>query len=66
MKCRMCGFEFDEKKLKNNGCTGCGNHCGGNQVHCPKCGFGNHPEFEEEFKFITKLKNELKLIKSSI
>ena len=61
MKCRMCGFEFDETKLKIRGCTSCEKHGHCNQVHCPNCGFGNHPEFEEEFKFIKKLKNGIKL-----
>ena len=65
MKCHMCGCEYDETKLENRGCAGCGKH-GCKQVHCPNCGFGNHPEFEEEFKFISKLKNELKLMKISI
>lgn len=56
MKCRMCGFEFDENELENRGCSSCGNHnC--NQVHCPNCGFGNSPELGQEFEFITKLKN---------
>ena len=63
MKCRMCGFEFDETKLKNRGCMSCGKHDGCNQVHCPNCGFGNHPEFEEEFEFINKLKNGIRLRK---
>ena len=40
--------EIDETKLKNRGCTSCGKHGHCNQVHCPNCGFGNHPEFEEE------------------
>ncbi len=61
MKCCMCGFEFDESKLKNRGCAGCGKHDCCNQVHCPHCGFGNHPEFEEEFEFIDKLKNRIKI-----
>ena len=60
MICRMCGFEFDENELENRGCINCGAHEGCNQVHCPRCGFGNHPEFEEEFEFITKLKNKFK------
>ncbi len=59
MKCRMCGFEFDETQLENRGCTGCGKHnC--NQIHCPNCGFGNSPELDQEFEFITKLKNKFK------
>ncbi len=60
MKCRMCGFEFDETKLVNRGCSNCGKHDNCRQVHCPNCGFGNHPEFEEEFEFIVKLKDKLK------
>ncbi len=60
MKCRVCGFEFDEKKLINRGCINCGKHGSCNQIHCPNCGFGNHPEFEEEFEFINKLKNGIK------
>lgn len=63
MKCRMCGFEFDETKLENRGCMSCGKHDACNQVHCPNCGFGNHPEFEEEFEFISKLKNGIRLRK---
>ncbi len=65
MKCRMCGFEFDETKVKNRGCMGCGKHGCCNQVHCPNCGFGNHPEFEDEFKFITKLKDRFKIGKDT-
>ncbi|WP_296844533.1 hypothetical protein [uncultured Methanobrevibacter sp.] len=61
MKCRMCGFEFDETKLENRGCCGCGKHSNCSQVHCPNCGFGNHPELEEEFEFINKHKNRLKI-----
>ena len=61
MKCRMCGFEFDETKLENHGCCGSGKHSNCRQVHCPNCGFGNHPELEEEFEFINKLKNRLKI-----
>ena len=57
----MCGFEFDETKLKNRGCVGCGKYGCCNQVHCPNCGFGNHPKLEEEFEFINKLKNGIKL-----
>ena len=60
MKCRMCGFEFDEKLLENRNCTSCGKHYNCNLVHCPECGFGNHPEFEEEFGFITKIKDKIK------
>ena len=60
MKCRMCGFEFDETKLKNRCCVSCGKHSDCNQVHCPNCGFGNHPELEEEFEFIVKLKERFK------
>ena len=59
MKCRMCGFEFDENKLENRGCSSCGKHnC--NQVHCPNCGFGHSLELDEEFEFIKKLKNKFK------
>lgn len=55
----MCGFEFDENKLENRGCSSCGKHnC--NQVHCPNCGFGNSLELDEEFEFIKKLKNKFK------
>ena len=63
LKCRMCGFEFDENKLENRGCTSCGKHDCCNQIHCPNCGFGNHPEFEEEFEIINKLKNRIKTSK---
>ena len=24
MKCRMCGFEFDENEIENRGCSSCG------------------------------------------
>ena len=34
-------------------------------VHCPNCGFGNHPEFDEEFDFIVKLKERFKNRKKS-
>ena len=60
MICRVCGFEFDENELENRGCSHCGKHDNCNQVHCPNCGFGNHPELEEEFEFIVKLKNKFK------
>ena len=65
MICRMCGFEFDENELENRGCMGCGKHDCGNQVHCPNCGFGNHPELDEEFEIIKKLKNRLRSRKST-
>ncbi len=60
MKCRMCGFEFDENALENRGCTSCGKHSNCNLVHCPNCGFGNSPELDQEFEFIVKLKNKFK------
>ncbi len=60
MKCRVCGFEFDENKLENRGCTQCGKFDNCSLVHCPNCGYGNHPELEEEFDFIIKLKNRFK------
>ncbi|MBE6503422.1 hypothetical protein [uncultured Methanobrevibacter sp.] len=64
MICRFCGYEFDENSLENRGCSDCGRHnC--SQVHCPNCGMGNHPEFEEEFEFITKLKDRFKNIGKS-
>ena len=59
MKCRICGFEFDETKLKNRGCTGCGKHGCCNQVHCPNCGFGNHPNLMKNLDLSTKLRMEL-------
>ena len=59
MKCRMCGFEFDETKLENRGCSSCGKH-GCNSIHCPNCGFANSPELDDEFQFIVKLKDKLK------
>jgi hypothetical protein len=46
--------------LENRGCSSCGKHDNCNQVHCPNCGFGNHPELEEEFEFITKLKDRFR------
>ena len=64
MICRYCGYEFDENSLENRGCVSCGKYDNCNQVHCPNCGFGNHPEFEEEFEFVKKLKNKLKNRKS--
>ena len=58
MQCRVCGFEFDEKELANRGCVGCGKgEC--KTIHCPNCGFGNSPEFEDEFVFIKNLKDKL-------
>ena len=59
MKCRMCGFEFDENQLENRGCSSCGKH-GCNSIHCPNCGFANSPELDQEFEFITKLKDRFK------
>jgi hypothetical protein len=56
----MCGFEFDERELSNRGCVSCGKHGHCDMVHCPNCGFGNHPEFEEEFEFISRLKDKIK------
>lgn len=58
MQCRICGFEFDEEDIQNRGCSGCGKH-GCNAIHCPNCGFANKPEFNKEFKFLTKLKKLL-------
>ena len=53
MKCRMCGFEFDESELDNRGCSSCGKHnC--NSYHCPNCGFANSPELEQEFEVYNK------------
>ena len=49
----MCGFEFDETKLENRGCSSCGKH-GCNSIHCPNCGFANSPELDQEFEFIKK------------
>lgn len=58
MECRMCGFEFDENKV-DKGCQGCGKkEC--QSVHCPRCGYGNSPEYEQEFKIIDILKNKLR------
>ena len=54
MKCRMCGYEFDENEIPNRGCSGCGKH-GCHSVHCPNCGFGNSPELDQEFDFIIKI-----------
>jgi hypothetical protein len=52
----MCGYDFDEKTGQN--CQVCGkSNC--SAVHCPNCGYGNSPEFEEEFKMIKALKNKL-------
>ncbi|MDR2545594.1 MAG: hypothetical protein LBD03_08715 [Methanobrevibacter sp.] len=53
----MCGYEFDEKKV-DKGCEGCGKS-GCSTVHCPNCGYGNSPEFEEEFEIIKTLKKKL-------
>ena len=58
MKCRMCGYEFDENEIPNRGCSGCGKH-GCHSVHCPNCGFGNSPELAQEFDFIIKLKDKI-------
>jgi hypothetical protein len=55
----MCGYEFDEERIGKN-CQGCGKkEC--TTLHCPNCGYGNSPEFETEFKFITSLKKKLGL-----
>ncbi|MBQ6099118.1 MAG: hypothetical protein IJL02_04570 [Methanobrevibacter sp.] len=59
MKCRMCGFEFDETALENRGCSSCGKH-GCNSIHCPNCGFANSPELDDEFEFIVKLKDRIR------
>lgn len=59
MKCRMCGYEFDEKQ--QGPCKKCGK-CKNTTVHCPNCGYGNDPRYESDFKFITVLKNKLKNI----
>ena len=64
MKCRMCGYEFDENNVPNRGCSGCGKH-GCQSVHCPNCGFGNSPELDEEFDFIIKLKDKIRNIKKA-
>ena len=61
MQCRMCGYEFDEGIVGKN-CQGCGKK-GCQTVHCPNCGYGNSPEFENEFKFIDSLKTKLGLNK---
>lgn len=59
MQCRVCGFEFDEKSIENRGCQGCGKgEC--KTVHCPNCGYGNTPEFDEEFEFVKHLKEKFK------
>ncbi|KZX12670.1 hypothetical protein [Methanobrevibacter filiformis] len=59
MECRRCGFEFDEKK-SGQSCKGCEkSNC--NVVHCPNCGYGNSPAYEEEFGFIISLKEKLGL-----
>lgn len=59
MQCRMCGCKFDEEKIGKS-CQGCGkSEC--QTVHCPNCGYGNSPEFEEEFKIIEKLKSKFNL-----
>ena len=65
MKCRMCGFEFDEKELGDRGCSSCGKHDNCNQIHCPNCGFGNSPELDDEFEFIVKLKERFRNRKKS-
>ncbi|KZX16465.1 hypothetical protein MBCUT_08510 [Methanobrevibacter cuticularis] len=60
MNCRLCGHEFDEESIGRS-CHGCGKkEC--SAIHCPKCGYANHPEYEQEFKFIISLKNKLKSI----
>ena len=61
MKCRMCGYEFDENNVPNRGCSGCGKH-GCQSVHCPNCGFGNSPELDEEFDFIKQINKMQTLI----
>lgn len=54
----MCCHEFNENVLGKS-CQGCGKKdC--EIVHCPNCGYGNSPEFETEFKFITSLKEKFR------
>ena len=60
----MCGFDFDESQLENRGCASCGKH-GCNSIHCPNCGFANSPELDDEFEFITKLKDRFRKRKST-
>ncbi|OED29972.1 hypothetical protein [Methanosphaera sp. WGK6] len=36
IKCKLCGFEFDETKEELIDCN-CG--CGGDNVFCPNCGY---------------------------
>ncbi|WP_409199883.1 hypothetical protein [Methanobrevibacter sp. DSM 116169] len=58
MKCRVCGFDFNEEEIKGKGCTGCGKkEC--STVHCPNCGFGNDPVLDEEFQFIKDIKKKI-------
>lgn len=58
MKCRVCGFDFDEDEIAKSGCTGCkGGNC--NKIHCPNCGYGNTPDFEDDFEFMNNLKKKL-------
>jgi rubredoxin len=56
MKCKICGYVFDEKE-KTATCQGCLTHnC--KMVRCPNCGFEHLPEKKTKskvFKFIYSL-----------
>ena len=47
MECRMCGYEFDPKEVKDDcdesSCCGC-EEC--NYVVCPNCGYSNSFDYD--------------------
>jgi rubredoxin len=62
MKCKICGYVFDEHK-KTLLCQGCPTHnC--KMVRCPNCGFEHLPVRETELKMFKILKNYLSLVKN--
>lgn len=48
MRCKICGYVFDESKMSNV-CQGCPVHnC--SMIRCPNCGFEQLPESKTESK----------------
>ena len=62
MKCKICGYVFDETK-KTLTCQGCPTHnC--KMVRCPNCGFEQLPVRKTELKLFKILKNYLSPVKN--
>ena len=58
MRCKICGYVFDENK-KTETCKWCTEpHC--KMVRCPNCGYETLPESKGEFKFIDSLKKKFR------